>query len=125
MSNDAAERYILLVITRSQSVTSTMRAADLVRRIKTWLHEYCEDNSISPSMNFSGFPVGLSSYDVYLIRFPQGSINDLWEYLTTLDWYVFGVTLIYQEHETTATKSLTLGHRWDDVCRMDRIVRAG
>ncbi|HZS49202.1 MAG TPA: hypothetical protein VFC63_29305 [Blastocatellia bacterium] len=125
MQTEVADRFILLIITRSQSVTSTMRAADLIRKIKIWLHEYCEDNCISPATNFTGFPIGSAPYDVYLIRFAQGSISDLWEYLTTLDWYVFGVTLIYQERATTATKSLTLGHRWEDVCRMERIVRVG
>jgi len=53
------------------------------------------------------------------------TIPELWEFLTTIDWQVFGVTLLYQNEETTVTNSLTPGPRWVDIERRERIIRTG
>ena len=118
-------RQVLLVVNRSQSVTSNIRATDIIGKIRRWLFRQSEGNAIFPGAGFQGLAITQPIFDPYLIELHRVTISELWEFLTTLDWQVFGVTLLYQNEETTATNSLTLGHRWVDIERRERIVRTG
>jgi len=118
-------RYLVLIINRTPCVTSTIRATDLIGRIRRWLFDRWEGNAIYPAAGFQGLAVGSAPFDVYLIELAQGRVDDLWEFITVLDWSVFGVMLVSQDPGGTTTSSRSLGHRWDDIRRMERIVRAG
>src|SRR5215467_12318320 len=98
-------RYLVLVINRTPSVTSTIRATDLIGRIRRWLFDQWEGNAIYPAAGFQGMAVGSAPFDVYLIELAQGRIADLWEFITVLDWSVFGATLLVQEEGTTITRN--------------------
>jgi len=118
-------RQVLLVINRSQYVTSNIRATDIIGKIRRCLFRQGEGNAIFPGTGFQGIPITQPIFDPYLIELHRVTIPELWEFLTTLDWQVFGGTLLYQNEETTATHSLTLGHRWVDIERRERIIRTG
>src|SRR5260221_120006 len=89
-------RQVLLVINRSQFVTSNIRATNIIGKVRRWLFKQGEGNAIFPGGGFQGLRITLPIFDAYLIELHCVTIPELWEFLTTLDWQVFGVTLLYQ-----------------------------
>ena len=70
-------RQVLLVINRSQSVTSNIRATDIVGKIRRWLFRQGEGNAIFPGSGFQGVPITLPIFDPYLIELHRVTIPEL------------------------------------------------